>query len=121
MSVSVRAHPPALSPQRLDRPRALDRLGQSVGHVGVGRALAQVALRRALEVPPGAEHDDRHAEQDRQREERADDDQRADREHHGDGGDEDLGHRLPHAARERVDVPGGTGEQVAGARLLDCR
>ena len=72
--------PPPLPAQRLDRPGALDGLGEAVGHVGVGGVLAQVAGGRPAQVPPGADHEDRHREQQRQREQRADQQQRADHE-----------------------------------------
>ena len=55
MSASVRARRLPPMPQRLDRPGALDRLGEAVGDLRVGRVLPQVAGRRPAQVPAGAE------------------------------------------------------------------
>jgi hypothetical protein len=66
------------------------------------------------QVPPRARPQQRHPDQAGQRQERSDEQERADRERPRDDRDQRLRHGVPHAAGERVDVPGGTGDQVAG-------
>ena len=86
---------------------------------GVRRALAQVAVLGAGEVPPQPDHQRRDAEQARQRDPPADAERGGEGEHGGDDRDRPLGQRPAHRPAELVDVAAGAGEQVAGAGRLD--
>ena len=110
--------PLPLPAQRVDGPGALHGLGQPVGHRRVRGVLPQVAGRRPVQVPAGADPDDRYGDQQRQGQQRPDQHQRADHQEHRDHRDHRLGHREPHAPRQRVDVTGGPGQQVTRAGPL---
>ncbi len=105
-----------LEPERLDGPGALDGLGEGRVDPGVRRALAQVAVLGAGEVPPQPDHQRRDAEQARERDPPADRDGGHEGQHGGDQRDRPLGQRVADRPAELVDVARGPGEQVARAR-----
>ena len=119
MSSSIAATRSPAEAQRLDGAGALDGLGEGGVDAGVRRALAQVAVLGAGEVPPQPDHQRRHAEQAGQRDPPADPDRGDEGEHRGDDGDRPLGQRPAHRPAELVDVAAGPGQQVAGAGRLD--
>ena len=116
MSSSIARDPLRAEPERLDGARALDGLGERGVDLRVGRALAQVAVLGAGEVPPQPDHQRRHAEQARQRHPPADAERGDEGDDRGDDRDRPLRQRQPHRPAELVDVAAGAGQQVAGAR-----
>ena len=113
--------PAAPEAERLDRAAAVDGLADRAGHGRVGRALPQVALGRAAQVPAGADQDRGQADDARQRGDRADEDRRDDRQHRRHRRDQRLGDREAHRPRERVDVRSRARDEIAGAGALDGR
>ncbi len=119
MSPSRRRTCSLLEAQRLDGPGALDGLGEGRVDPGVRRALAQVAVLGAGEVPPQPDHQRRDAEQAGQRHPPADRDGGHEGQDGGDQGDRPLGQRVADRPAELVDVARGPGEEVARAGGLD--
>ena len=92
--------------QCFDGAGALDGLGETVGDVGVGGVLAQVAGGCAAQVPAGDDHQRRHGQDTEEGERGAHQCQGAEGEDERDDGDERGGDAHPDRARQRVDVAG---------------
>ena len=106
-------------PERIHGAAAVDRFPHGARHRGVRRPLPEVPRRCAAQVPARPDQDRRQPDHTGQRQDRADDDGRDDRQQDGDCGDQRLGDREAHRARERVDVGCRAGDEIACARPLD--
>jgi len=113
--------PLLLAAHRLHRPGALRGLGEPRGDAGERCPLAEIGLRRPVQVPPGAQPQRGHGDQGAERDQRAGEEGRADGQDGGEPGDQDLGHRVAHGTGEHVHVGGHPGEQVPRAGRLHRR
>ena len=107
--------------QSLDGPSTLDRLADGAGQRRVRRALPEVARRSPVEVPPGAEEEQRDAREAGEGRQGADPNGRGHGEHRRDRRDQRFRDGKAHRTSERVDVSGGARDEVAGAGPLHRR
>jgi hypothetical protein len=113
----------ALLPQseRVDRPTTLDRLPHAPGERRVRRALPEIRVRRALQVPARADPQSGDTDDARQRRDRVDPERRADGQDGRHRRNQCLGNGEADRPGQRVDVGRRTGDEVAGPGPFDRR
>ena len=113
----------AAAPQAegVDGAGTVGRLGDDAVEHGIRRALAQVAVGSVAQVAPRRQHEDRHADDDRQRDLPAGEEGGDDGDRRRDGADEDRRDAEADDVREGLDVVRRARDEVAGAGALDGR